>query len=103
MDEQWKKIEGYENYRVSNKGRIRNTKTKQFLDGGVNSCGYVKITLSCKNKAKQFQLHRLVARAFVDNPEHKEYVRHKDNDNLNNDASNLYWMSFLEFLNRPKN
>ena len=95
--EQWKKIDGYENYKVSNKRRVRNTRTRQFLNGGVNNCGYVKVSLSCKNKAKHFQLHRLVALAFIDNPEHKEYVRHRDGDNLNNEASNLYWMSFLEF------
>jgi hypothetical protein len=105
MEEQWKKIEGYENYKVSNKGRIRNTRTKKFLVGGVNNCGYVKIGLTKEKKLKQFQMHRLVAQAFVDNPEHKELVRHRDNDNLNNEASNLYWVSFLEFqawTNRPR-
>ena len=97
MEEQWKKIDGYENYKVSNRGRIRNTKTRKFLDGSVNNCGYVKICLYRDNKQKTYQLHRLVALAFVENPEHKELVRHIDSDNLNNDASNLYWMSFLEF------
>ncbi len=98
MEEQWKTIDGYENYKVSNRGRIRNTKTKNDLNGGVNNCGYVKISLYRDNKQKIFQLHRLVAQAFVENPEHKELVRHIDGDNLNNDFSNLYWVSFLEFL-----
>ncbi len=98
MEEQWKQIDGYENYSISTKGRVRNTKTKRLLDGCVNSCGYVKITLYKDKKAKAYQLHRLVARAFVENPDHKELVRHTDGDNLNNDASNLYWVSFLEFL-----
>ena len=105
MEEQWKKIDGFENYKVSNKGRIRNTRTKKFLDGGVNNCGYVKICLTKDKKMRLHQLHRLVALAFVENPEHKELVRHRDNDNLNNEASNLYWVSFLEFqawTNRPR-
>ena len=97
MEEQWKKIEGYDTYKVSNKGRVRNTTTRKFLEGGVNNCGYVKIGLTKDKKMRLHQLHRLVALAFVDNPEHKEYVRHIDDDNLNNEASNLYWMSFLEF------
>ena len=98
MEEQWKKIEGYDNYKISNKGRVRNMTTRKFLEGNINNCGYVKICLYRDNKQKMFQLHRLVAQAFVDNPEHKELVRHIDGDNLNNDFSNLYWVSFLEFL-----
>ncbi len=98
MEEQWKKIEGYDNYKISNKGRVRNTTTRKFLEGGVNNCGYVKIGLTKDKKMRLHQLHRLVAQAFVENPEHKELVRHIDEDNLNNDFSNLYWVSFLEFL-----
>ena len=97
MEEQWKKIEGYENYKISNKGRVRNMTTRKFLEGNINNCGYVKMGLTKEKKFKQFQLHRLVALAFVENPEHKELVRHIDSDNLNNEASNLYWVSFLEF------
>ena len=105
MEEQWKKIEGYGNYKISNKGRVRNTTTRKYLEGSVNNCGYVKIGLTKEKKLKQFQLHRLVAQAFVENPEHKELVRHRDSDNLNNEQSNLYWVSFLEFqawTNRPR-
>ncbi len=98
MEEQWKTIDGYENYKVSNKGRVRNIKMKNILAGSVNSCGYVKIGLTKDKKLKLHQLHRLVAQAFVENPDHKELVRHMDGDNLNNDATNLYWVSFLEFL-----
>ena len=98
MEEQWKKIEGDDNYKISNKGRVRNTTTRKFLEGGVNNCGYVKIGLTKDKKMRLHQLHRLVAQAFVENTDHKELVRHIDGDNLNNDFSNLYWVSFLEFL-----
>ena len=94
----WKRIDGYNNYEVSRFGEVRNMKTGNYLDGTVNSCGYIKITLTKEKKAKQFQLHRLVAQAFISNPENKQYVRHHDGDNLNNEALNLYWQSYEEFL-----
>ena len=93
----WKRIDGYDNYEVSKDGEVRNIKTGNYLSGGVNNCGYLKIGLTKGGKVKQFQLHRLVAQAFIPNPENKEYVRHHDGDNLNNEALNLYWQSYDEF------
>ncbi len=93
----WKRIDGYDNYEVSIYGEVRNIKTGNYLSGGVNNCGYLKIGLTKGGKVKQFQLHRLVAQAFISNPENKEYVRHHDGDNLNNEALNLYWQSYEEF------
>ena len=93
----WKRIEGYENYEVSKYGEVRNITTGKYLNGCVNNCGYLKIGLTKDKKTKLFQIHRLVAQAFVPNPENKEYVRHRDGDNLNNEALNLYWQSYDEF------
>ena len=93
----WKRIDGYANYEVSKFGEVRNIKTGDYLSGSVNNCGYIKITLYKDKKAKAFQLHRLVALAFIPNPENKQYVRHHDGDNLNNEALNLYWQSYDEF------
>ena len=93
----WKRIDGYDNYEVSKYGEVRNIKTGNYLSGGVNNCGYLKIGLTKGGKVKHFQLHRLVAQAFISNPENKEYVRHHDGDNLNNEALNLYWQSYDEF------
>ena len=94
----WKRIDGYDNYEVSKFGEVRNIATGNYLNGCVNNCGYVKMTLTKDKKSKGFQLHRLVAQAFIPNPEKKQYVRHHDGDNLNNEALNLYWQSYEEFI-----
>lgn len=94
----WKKIDGYDNYEVSRFGEIRNSKTGNYLSGGVNNCGCVKIGLTKSGKRKQYQLHRLVAQSFIPNPENKQYVRHRDGNNQNNEVLNLYWQSYDEFV-----
>ena len=94
----WKKIEGYDNYDVSDDGQVKNTKTRTLLKGCIDSCGYLKIGLTKDKKSKLHQIHRLVALAFIPNPENKQYVRHHDSDNMNNKASNLYWQSYEEFM-----
>ena len=60
--------------------------------------GYVKVTLTMHNKAKDFRVHRLVAQAFIENIENKETVNHKDGNKLNNNASNLEWSNRHEQL-----
>jgi hypothetical protein len=94
--EQWKKIEGYDNYLVSDRGFIRNSKTKTFLEGCKRKQGNIAIALWKDGKQKNFLLHRLVAQAFIPNHEKKEIVKHRDGDNENNDVSNLYWQSYEE-------
>ena len=91
-----KKIEGYDNYEVSKDGRVYNSRTKKYINGSKDNHGYVLITLSKNNKPKAHMLHRLVARSFLENPNNKEIVKHRDGNNSNNDVSNLYWMSFQE-------
>ena len=94
--EQWKKIEGYDNYMVSDRGFVRNCKTKNFLDGHKNKQDKITVSLSKNGKQKNFLMHRLVAQAFIPNTENKEIVKHRDGDSENNDISNLYWQSFEE-------
>ena len=94
----WKKIDGYDNYEVSRFGRVKNMKTGDYLNGTVNNSGYLQITLRREGKPKQYPMHRLVALAFLPNPDKKQYVRHYDEDNLNNDVFNLYWQSYEEFI-----
>ena len=91
MNEIWKTIENYETYSVSDLGRVRNDTTGKILKGGKDNCGYLIVTL-CKNgeKKKPF-IHRLVARAFIPNPEIKGMVDHNDNDKTNNLLENLRW------------
>lgn len=91
----WKDIEGYENlYQVSNLGNVRSLRhTKPHLITQTkNRNGYLQVALSiCSNKLKKFYVHRLVAQAFIPNPNNLPQVNHKDENKLNNRAENLDW------------
>lgn len=112
MEEVWKEIEGYEGlYEVSNFGRIRSLDRVAitYSNGGTQvrkgrirvgtvdkSTGYVKLLL-CKNAVQvSYTLHRLVALAFIPNPENKPHVNHKDGNKANNHVDNLEWCTALE-------
>lgn len=90
MEELWKDIPGYEGlYQVSNLGRVKSPKgIKTQSDNGR---GYQKVQLYKNNKCKNEYVHRLVALAFVPNPNGLPQVNHKDEDKANNFADNLEW------------
>jgi len=93
-NEVWKVIESYENYEISNLGNVKNTNTGRLL----KSCklgGYAVVGL-CKTKVKTMQVHRLVAIAFITNPENKPHVNHIDKNPLNNNLNNLEWNTASE-------
>lgn len=101
--EEWRDIEEYEGlYQVSNLGRVRGLPKKRgrqhckILSHFVRSDGYVTTTLSKNGQLRTFGIHRLVASAFVSNPEGKPQVNHIDGDKANNAASNLEWVTRLE-------
>lgn len=91
--EQWQFIPGYEGvYQVSNLGRVRNVKYRgKLLSISVKSNGYCRVTLSDSNKNKDFYIHRLVAEAFIPNPECKPEVNHIHGNKNDNRASQLEW------------
>lgn len=97
MSEVWKDIPGYEGkYQVSNLGNVRSLKYNktskvQNLKPALLNSGYLFIGLSKDNHCKQFLVHRLVAEAFVPNPDLLEQVNHKDKNRQNNTANNLEW------------
>ena len=94
--EQWRDVVGYENYEISNVGRIRNKKTKKFLKPCKNNIGYLNVGL-CKNGTqKTFRIHRLVGEAFIPNPENKPQIDHIDTNKTNNYYKNLRWVTPLE-------
>ena len=93
-NEKWTNIEEFENYEVSNLGRVKNKKTGRILKA-CNHGGYFVVGLS-KTKVKTMQLHRLVAKAFISNPESKPHVNHIDKNPLNNNVNNLEWNTALE-------
>lgn len=99
IQEIWKPIEGYEGlYEISNLGRLRNSKGV-IRKPQSNGNGYKKVFLYRDGKGKGFFVHRLVAKAFVPNPENKPHVNHIDESRDNNVASNLEWVTQKENLN----
>lgn len=92
MEEIWKDIEGYEGlYQVSNMGRVRSLRKNIILRQSITN-GYEKAALYKNKKGyKYFLIHRLVANAFIPNPDNLPQVNHKDENKLNNCVDNLEW------------
>lgn len=100
MEESWKDIEGYEGlYQVSNIGRVKRVNTDRILKENKSTCGYLQVGL-CKDGVRNAKIiHRLVAQAFIPNPENKPDVAHIDEDKTNNRVDNLVWATRKETIN----
>jgi len=92
--EVWKNVVGFEKYEVSTFGNVKNKITGRILRP-CNSGGYSTVSLH-DNKRKTCFVHRLVASVFIENPENKPQVNHKDKNGLNNKLENLEWVTNLE-------
>lgn len=104
MAEEWKDIKGYEGlYQVSNLGRVKSFKKwkmvrcpdEYILSPRPNNRGYYSVTLYKDTERHKFLVHRLVAEAFLPNPNNYTCVNHKDEDKGNNCAENLEWCTYL--------
>jgi len=93
--EEWRDVHGYEGlYHVSSLGRIK--RNERFKTLRVDRRGYLTVWL-CKNSTqKNYKVHRLVATAFIQNPEGKKTVNHIDGNKQNNAVENLEWATHSE-------
>ena len=110
QDEVWKDIEGYEGlYQVSTCGNIKSLakprkngngrcyiQKEKLLKQSFTSTGYKKVELYKDGKRKSFKVHRLVAIAFISNPDNKPEVNHIDGNKINNNIDNLEWVTSSE-------
>lgn len=79
-------------YEVSDDGRVRNIDTKRELKKQFGN-GYWHCTIQINKHPKRCRIHRLVALAFIPNPDSKPFVNHKDGDRTNNSVENLEWVT----------
>ena len=105
----WRDIDGYKGlYQVSSWGRVRST---LIVDGNyiplrpeVTKKGYLRVDLYDANgRRKHKKVHRLVANAFIPNPDGKPQVNHKDGNKKNNSVTNLEWVTDKENKDHRKN
>ena len=97
MQEVWLPVVGFEEYYlISNTGRIFSIRSQRELIVKPKHTGYMDIELNINGKVYYKRIHRLVAEAFIPNPENKPYINHKDGNKLNNNVTNLEWCTNSE-------
>ena len=89
----WVKTDSIGNYEINEKAEVRNVETHRFIKPFKHKSGYLYVTLNEKGKHHNYRLHRLVAKAFIPNPDGLATVNHKDLNKENNRVENLEWMS----------
>ena len=98
--EEWKEIPGYEGlYEVSNMGNVRNVRRNTLLRLSKDCYGYTQVSLYKNSIRTGLRVHRLVAQAFLSNPDNLPQVNHKDEDKSNNRVDNLEWCDSKYNLN----
>lgn len=86
-------IEGFPNYHINKRGEVINLKTGKTLKGVLSDEGYVVYCLSNNGKQKVLKQHRMLAIAYIPNPDGKPHINHIDSDKSNNELSNLEWVT----------
>lgn len=86
---EWKTISEFIDYEINSVGQARHKAGKKILSQSLSTKEYYKINIGSKSR----KTHRLLAIAFIPNPDNLETVNHKDGNKLNNDLTNLEWMS----------
>lgn len=94
-EEEWRKIDGFDNYSISNFGRVRNDNTKFLLKTHIKN-GYCAVFLSRYNKGKRYYIHRLIGNAFIPNSKNLPCINHKNQKRDDNRIENLEWVTNIE-------
>ena len=103
MQETWKVLPRDNNYLVSNWGRVFSVRKMKVLTPKHNHDGYLRIQLWSHRKSCFIAIHRLIAEAFIPNPDGKKTVNHKDGNKQNNRVENLEWATQQENIQHAWN
>lgn len=116
VNEEWRPVAGFEKYyQISNLARVKSNdriikrgngeykKPGRILKQIPNSKGYMRVQLNGNGVSKRTFVHRMVAIAFVSNPNNKPHVNHMDSNHTNNSSSNLEWVTHKENIRHAIN
>lgn len=92
MDEEWRILDDWPDFRISNLGRIYSIRRDRLVKASLDEHGYFRVNLSRDRVWKKIRVHRLVALLFVEGYFPGAHVKHKDGDTTNNAFSNLEWV-----------
>jgi len=93
--EVWRSVKNYPSYSVSSNGKVKNNKFNKILKPDIKR-GYYYVNLSKVGRDRKFYVHKLVAEAFTENINNKKCVDHKNNNRLDNNISNLRFVTTQE-------
>lgn len=96
----WKPIKDYPHLLISRTGKVWTTKYDRELHPLVTNRGYLRVNLSKDKTVKRVHVHRLVAQAFIPNPDNLSEVDHIDGNKLNNTVENLQWISHSDNMRK---
>jgi hypothetical protein len=93
---EWRTIPEFPNYEVNENGDVRSYRIGKNISPMMNRSGYYKLNIWHNGKLYSRLVHRLVAQAFISNPDDKPQINHIDSDKSNNHVSNLEWVTQKE-------